>query len=538
MTTRVRIVSGVTALAVGLSITAVGLAGASAGSSPGSLTFDEPSSPVAGPVSLTGTVGAGPGEVTSVLYVLDATGSTAGPTGADCSGDGGVGPADDLNNDGSVGDVLDCEIAGVTAFNDSLATTNGHRVGLVAFANAAAAADVVPGPAAGSWVEPGFTGGDPQPRIRTVASSVVRNEIGLYTSKGLGGSGAGTAFNSAIQTSLATLSAAPAGPKWIIFLSDGQSPVDDSLLTQLAGSGIRLRSFGIGQDASCAKHGSLYKMASATGESCVVVGSPATLSAGLTGSEPDSVNGVTVSINGISVAADIDPLGGWRAAFFLGSGRYTAVARAVLASGSTMTKRRTFTVASSPGGPPPGSIAPGQGALFATAIEVTRPPATRTVTPPRVTGRVGGPGKHVQTIRRLKGAKVLLQARKTAGDPWTTVDRDKVDRRGAFRLAWKPQARLPLLRVALLPYKDYAGSAAAVPAPPISSCTVRRRGGGWTVKCLTTARNGSVARLLDGSRVLDRGRVTKGTLRLHGTGAVAKRIVDVTVHGRHVKLVL
>lgn len=535
--TRSRIVFGAAALAVGLSIPVVATTGASAAGY-GSLTIDAPSSPVAGPVTLTGTVGAGLGETTSVLYVLDATQSTAAPTGADCSGNGVVGASDDLNDDGVMGDVLDCEIAGVAAFNNGLESTSGLQVGLVAFANQGAAADIDPGPGAAALVSPGFTGGDPQPRIDTVTASVVRTEIGLYTTEDLGGSGAGTAFNSAIQTSLATLAGAPAGPKWIIFLSDGQSPIDDNLLTQLTGSGIRLRSFGIGQDATCAPTGSLYKMASATGESCVLVDSPAGLAADLTGSEPDAVNGVTVTIDDVSVAADIDPVGGWSAAFTLGQGTYTATARAVLASGSTMTKRRTFTVAAG-AGPPPGSVAPGPGALRASTIKIDRPRATRTVTPAKVTGRVGRVQKGLTPTRRLKGATVLLQARKTAGDPWTTVDRDKVDKHGVFKLAWKPKVRLPLLQVALVPFRRYAGSSAAVPKPPISSCKVQRRAsGGWTVTCLTTASNGSVARLFEGKKLLDQAKVKKGALRLHGSGAVSKRVIDVTVRGRHVKLVL
>ena len=64
-------------------------------------------------MTLTGTVGLGPGEMTSVLYAFDATDSTAASPGSDCSGNGMLGPEDDFNDDGSVGDVLDCEIGGV-----------------------------------------------------------------------------------------------------------------------------------------------------------------------------------------------------------------------------------------------------------------------------------------------------------------------------------------------------------------------------------------------------------------------------------------
>ena len=63
-------------------------------------------------MTVAGTVGLGAAGTTSVLYVVDATQSTADPTGSDC-GDDQVGyGGDDLNGDGSVGDVLDCEIAG------------------------------------------------------------------------------------------------------------------------------------------------------------------------------------------------------------------------------------------------------------------------------------------------------------------------------------------------------------------------------------------------------------------------------------------
>jgi hypothetical protein len=53
-----------------------------------------------------------------VLYVLDATRPPRTcPRGSDCNGDGAHSLADDLNTDGSVGDVLDCEIGAVKKLN-------------------------------------------------------------------------------------------------------------------------------------------------------------------------------------------------------------------------------------------------------------------------------------------------------------------------------------------------------------------------------------------------------------------------------------
>ena len=528
----------VTALAVGLSMAVLGVAVPSANAASALVTINAPNAPVAGTVNLTGSVGVAAGEVTTVVYVFDATNSTAAPTGSDCSGNGAIGVEDDFNSDGSVGDILDCEIAGVGSLNRSLAATPGLQVGLVGFANQAAAADLDPAGTA-TFVPPGFTGGDPRPRIDTVARSVVRDQIGLYDPKNLGGSGAGTAFNNAVEVALSTLGTAPAGPKWIMFLSDGQSAIGDEVLGRLTQSGVRLRSFGIGTDATCAPSASLYKMAAATGESCVLAPNPASLTAGLAGSQPDGVNGVTVSINGVSVASVLDAVGGWSANFTLGAGTYTATARAVLASGSTASVQRTFTVAPTAGGPAAGTVTPGPGALRATVVKVTRPKPSRAFLPSRVAGRVGRVTNGLTVAPALSGSRVRLQARPAAGAPWTTVDRDRVNRAGKFVLTWTPKVRLLLLRVVLLDHKGFAGSAAAVPSAKISACKVAKRGGGWSVTCRTTAKANSLVRLLKDGKVTDQARVRNGSFRLNGKGAVSAHSIDITVSKRrHIRLAL
>ena len=506
-----------------------------------SVTIDAPSSLVAGPVELTGSVGSEPGQTTTVLYAFDATRSTGQVAGLDCSGNGvGGGPEDDLNGDGSVGDILDCEIAGVQALNRSLATTAGVQVGLVAFANQAAAANLDPtGPV--TFVPPGYTGGDQRARLDTVASSVQRERIGLYDVKDLGGSGSGTAFNSAVSTALATLATAPAGPKWIMFLSDGLSGIDDSLLASLGDSGIRLRSFAIGAAATCDPSGSLYKMAATTGENCVVVGEPSGLAVELAGSQPDAVNGVTVTIGDVAVAATVNAVGGWRAGFTLGAGTYTATVRAVLASGAVQSARRTFTVVPpAPGAAAPtaGTISPGPEALEATAVQVDRPPPSRNALPSRVTGRVGLPLDKLTPVKKLAGSRVTLEARSADGAPWTAVDHDTVSDDGRYALRWRPKASMHLLRVTLEPFAGFAGSTAAVPEAQISACKVSKRAKRWTVTCQTTAKAGSVVRLIDGRVVEDRSRVRKGTFRLTGRGKVRGHRIELTIGRRNVRLSL
>jgi hypothetical protein len=513
------------ALAAGLALAVLGTASPAAAAG-GTITIDPPGSPTAGPVTLRGTVGLDAGEVTSVVYVYDATASTESPAGADCSSNGALGPEDDFNADGSVGDVLDCEIAGVVALNNSLATTSAVQAGVVAFANQAAAADLDPVGSA-TFLPPGYTGGDPRPRVETVARSVVRGQIGLYDPKPLGGSGAGTAFDNAVQAALATLAGAPAGPKWIMFLSDGQAPIDDGVLAQLGGSGVKLRSFGVGQDATCAKSSSLSKMAAATGEACTLVPQPAALTAGLTGSQPDAVNSVSVTIEDVSLAASVNAVGGWSATFDLGAGTYTVTARAHLASGSTLSANRMITVAPGSGGPPPGSVSPGAGSLKATVVKVDRPKPSRSALPSVVTGRVGLPKQGLTVTRKLNRARVLLQARASTGAPWATLDRDRVDQAGRFTLRAKPEAGLPLLRVALLPHRRFAATAAPVPAAPISACKVKSQGQGWTVRCLTIAKDGTLARLSKNGQLVDTARVRDGGFRLQGRGAVRGNVIEV-----------
>lgn len=494
-----------------------------------SVTIDDPGTPSAGTVELGGTVGVHPGETTTVLFVMDATNSTTKQTGADCSGNGALGPEDDYNADGSVGDVLDCEIAGVVALNSSLINASGNlATGLVAFGNTAAAADADPAAGVTTLVQPGATAGDSQPLLEKVARSVRLNEIGLYQPTTLGGSGQGTAFSNAIEVALATLQSAPAGPKWIMFMSDGLAAIEDTQLAALTQSKVSLRVFGIGAAATCDVHGSLYKMASATGEACVLVANPGQLAAGLTGAKPDSVNSVNVRIEDVVLAAKLDAIGGWHASFTLGAGKYTATVTAVFASGVTRQAKRTFSVSSVPGGPKPDKVAPGPGALLATHIEATPAPTVGAL-PSLVDGRVGAPIAPYPALKALRGATVALQWRALPGDNWTAVATDRVDKVGRYQLRWKPGTKTGLLRVELTPPEGYGAAAAAVPSPPISSCVTKIKKTKWSITCATTAAHRKQVVLRKGKEITDRARVRMGFFTLRGTGRIGKHTIELAL---------
>jgi hypothetical protein len=335
---------------------------------------------------------------------------------------------------------------------------------------------------------------------------------------------------------LTTLAGAPAGPMWIMFLSDGQAPISDGRLAQLGQSGVKLRSFGVGGTATCARSSSLYKMAAATGEACTLVAQPASLTAGLTGSQPDAVNSVSVTIKDVSLAASVNAVGGWSAAFQLGAGTYDVTAKAVLASGSSLTAHRTITVAPGSGGPAPGSVSPGAGSLRATVVKVDQPMPSRSAVPSQVTGRVGLPRHGLTVTKKLNRARVLLQARAATGAAWTTLDKDRVDKSGLFDLRAKPKAGLPLLRVVLLPHRRFAATAATVPPAPISACRVKSQGQSWTVRCLTTAKDGARARLTKDGRLVDTARVRDGGFRLSGRGAPGVHVIEVRKGSRTYRL--
>ena len=166
-------------MAVAVSLGA--LVGVPSASGAGTVTIDAPEGASAGTVRLSGRVGTA-GEVTSVVYAVDTTDTTARPEGADCTIDGVDGT--NLNGDANAGDVLDCEIAGVVALDRSLAGTTGVQVGLVGFANQAAAADLDPGAGAATFVAPaGALDGDRVHRLSHPLLPALAVHLGAATEK-------------------------------------------------------------------------------------------------------------------------------------------------------------------------------------------------------------------------------------------------------------------------------------------------------------------------------------------------------------------
>jgi hypothetical protein len=274
-------------------------------------------------------------------------------------------------------------------------------------------------------------------------------------------------------------------------------------------------------------------MSRATGEHCVVASNPANLAAQLTSAQPDGIGTVAVSIRDISVAADINPVGGWRAKFTLGKGSYTAKATATLTSGHKVSASRSLSVGARPDGPKPGTVKKGPGAHRATVIVANRPPPRRSELPADVTGAVGLlKYDSLVPAKRLNGATVVLQGRNGVGGTWVTLDRAKV-KAGKYALHWKPRWGIHAMRVSLQGHRHLAPSSNVVPNARISGCKVDRRAHRWSMTCHTTAKNGAKVRLYKDHTVVDRTKVASGLVKVHASGKPAGRVLAVKLSRKH-----
>ncbi|RMI13573.1 SGNH/GDSL hydrolase family protein [Cellulomonas triticagri] len=284
-----------------------------------------------------------------VQYVVDVSSSTASPL-QDCNGDGVRDVLDDFNGDGRFGDVLDCQISAVVALNASLRATPGAdrvRVGLTAFGSTAATAQMTPGDSGEQFVPPGATGDDRDviPRLNFVASSLRTGFLGEYAEHDVG---AGTNFDAALTAALDALGPGPA-PRWLFFLSDGQASVSQSTLDRVARSGVGVRTFAVGGGtgaAPCSATAPLGRIAAAGSDTCEQVRDPAALTASLVASQPAWLHSVTVTTAGRTVAAELDPVGGWTATVpGLANGSHRATVAATLVDGTVLTSVVQFSVA-------------------------------------------------------------------------------------------------------------------------------------------------------------------------------------------------
>lgn len=239
------------------------------------------------PVVVTGTVTVGGPTAINVIYVVDVSGSTSS-TGGACG---------DTNGDGDADTILDCEIAGIIALNNSLGNAN-IDVSIVTFDDAAGTEDVGPAPGVQTTTGPATDAdGNGTPDIVDVLSNLTY--------------GGGTDFDAAlaqVQTLLV-----PGEQNIVFFLSDGQSSLatgPGSPLQAVADAGATVLTFAVGSGTSgCAAGEPLNEIAATTGGTCTEVTDPTQLSAALTGFNLAGVDRVEIEVNGFVGQATLSPLG-------------------------------------------------------------------------------------------------------------------------------------------------------------------------------------------------------------------------------------
>jgi hypothetical protein len=138
--------------------------------------------------------------------------------------------------------------------------------------------------------------------------------------------------------------------------------------------------------------------------------------------------------------------------------------------------------------------------------------------PSRVSGRAGvrTTGMPLLTAA-INGATVILQGRGKPGTAWRDVGRAQVTT-GHFAVTWQVTAKVRALRVRLLPYASFSGAMRRVPRPGISSCHRTGTSVRWSIRCATTAADGTPVRLLERGQVVQHTAVVRGHVKVSGHG--------------------
>jgi hypothetical protein len=267
------------------------------------------------PLAVTGRVGLGPlpgGSSSSIVYVIDVSGSTS-LGGNDCNSDGIIDDGDNFTPaDAEVGTVLDCEVGGVMALNDSLGANASINVAVVAFGSRAEIAQ--------DFITPPNSDGNSN-GIADLDEVLMQLDQG----GGVVSVGSSTDFSDALTAMTNAFQTRPANEQRVAyFLTDGLD--GGSVVTQANNArdaGIRVETFSVGTSAAPCSGSALETIANTTGGSCTDVQDIDTLAAvigGVGGVPPTGINRVDITLNGGgSAQVSVDNLGNWAHTFSAGS---------------------------------------------------------------------------------------------------------------------------------------------------------------------------------------------------------------------------
>ena len=193
--------------------------------------------------------------------------------------------------------------------------------------------------------------------ITEVAKSVIRSEIGVFTTTG--DAGGSTEFDPAITIANDAFVGQPAGEANVVFfLTDGVGSLSTGAGSPLAaadGAGTVINTFSVGGSASgCGTGTELRTMADTTGGTCREVADPSQLSATLGGVTPAGISSVEVSVNGgTPVVATLDALGNYTATVPGVTSAASTIVATVIANDGTRVSADIVVNGTTPGTPPP-----------------------------------------------------------------------------------------------------------------------------------------------------------------------------------------
>jgi hypothetical protein len=272
---------GPLALAAAVCVGALGLCAPAAlaatgnlpGGTPISVTISTPANNTVvnsppGEVTVAGTASVGTGVAradTSLIYVIDVSGSTTDFPGAGCGGD--------QNNDTKVNTILDCEIAAARALNQkAIAAGTVDEVSLIFFSGTAVIQDVNP-------VAPGIqTTTTPSADLNTngipdIEEAMTKATVSEFTD-----------FEEAVQRSCQVAQTSTNPNNIVVFMSDGFATAGGNALDDVpcAGKAATFQTFAVGSTGSCtnpgqSNQGSLQAIAQESGGTCTAVTNLATL---------------------------------------------------------------------------------------------------------------------------------------------------------------------------------------------------------------------------------------------------------------------
>jgi hypothetical protein len=240
-----------------------------------------------GTVELEGTASVGEGlpvANTALIYVIDASGSTASPSGGDC------GPDQNPTDPPSVEDeIIDCEIAAGINLNEQAVTIGTvGEIAITIFAGAPVTADATPAGGDVPIIQP-----DADANLNTVmdAEEVMRSIWVAENPSAWGGFREfsikpipdiyNTDFAAAAQMACDNAASTTMTNKMVVFMSDGMANTGAHITTVLPCGDVVFHTFAIGSGSSCSGDpnglGSLQEIADLTGGTCTEVPDPAQL---------------------------------------------------------------------------------------------------------------------------------------------------------------------------------------------------------------------------------------------------------------------